>query len=129
MASNVFVVKLKWDHFESTHQGCYLFVLLILSLPRRVEDIIGMILQLVSGSTLLVVTCKLVTCLPIGSYPSILSVCIVCVCVCACVCVCVCVCVSVCVCVCLSEFIITSFTSLFCDGFQLHYCVIAHFYS
>ena len=30
---------------------------------------------------------------------------------------------------CLSELIITSYTSLFCDGFQLHYCMILHFYS
>ena len=29
----------------------------------------------------------------------------------------------------LSELIITSYTSLFCDRFQLYYCVIVHFYS
>ena len=48
----------------------------------RVEDIIGISAQLVSGSKLLVVTYKLVPSLPIGSYPSILSVWIHDVCVC-----------------------------------------------
>ena len=48
----------------------------------RVEDIIGISAQLVSGSKLLVVTCKLVRSFPIGSYPFILSVWIHDVCVC-----------------------------------------------
>ena len=46
-----------------------------------VEDIMTFSLQLVPCFKLLVVTRKLVPCLPIGSYPSILSVWTVCVCV------------------------------------------------
>ena len=39
VASKVLVVNLVWDHLKSTHQRCYLFVLLILPLPGRVSTL------------------------------------------------------------------------------------------